>query len=85
MGRALSNSAPVRLSHLAAVFFFGLLALEPYAIIGLGLLVLILFPALRVAVSVVAFALGHDWVCVLITAFVLLVLLLSFAIGEAGG
>ena len=46
---------------------------------------LISIPALRVAVSVVAFALGHDWVYVLITAFVLLVLLLSFAVGEAGG
>jgi uncharacterized membrane protein len=63
----------------------GLLALKPYSIIALGLLVLIAIPVMRVAVSVVAFMLERDWLYVWITAFVLLVLLASFAIGEAGG
>ena len=63
----------------------GLLALKSYSIIVLGLLVLIAIPVMRVAVSVVAFMLERDWLYVWITAFVLLVLLLSFAIGEAGG
>ena len=63
----------------------GLIALKPYAIIALGLLVLIAIPVARVAVSVVAFALERDWLYVVITAFVLAMLLLSFAIGEAGG
>ncbi len=65
--------------------FSGALALKPYAIISLGLLVLIAIPVARVAVSVIAFAIERDWLYVMITGFVLLVLLLSFAIGEAGG
>ena len=63
----------------------GVIVLKPYAIIALGLLVLIAIPVVRVAVSVVAFALERDWQYVVITAFVLGMLLLSFAIGEAGG
>ena len=65
--------------------FSGALALKPYAIISLGLLVLIAIPVMRVAVSIIAFALERDWLYVLITAFVFAMLLLSFAIGEAGG
>jgi len=71
-------------NSLSAVFS-GLLTLKPYAIIALGLLVLIAIPVVRVAVSVVAFARERDWLYVVITAFVLAMLLLSFAIGEAGG
>ena len=63
----------------------GVRTFKPYAIISLGLLVLIAIPVLRVAVSVVAFAIERDWLYVLITAFVFLMLMLSFAIGEAGG
>lgn len=65
--------------------FNGVLAFKPYAIIALGLLVLIAIPVVRVAVSVIAFAIERDWLYVIITAFVLAMLLLSFAIGEAGG
>jgi uncharacterized membrane protein len=65
--------------------FSGLIAFKPYAIIALGLLVLIAIPVVRVAVSVVAFARERDWLYVAITAFVLGMLLFSFAIGEAGG
>jgi len=63
----------------------GVLALKPYAIIALGLLVLIAIPVMRVAVSVIAFALERDWLYVAITAFVLMILVLSFVIGETGG
>ncbi len=65
--------------------FTGLVALKPYAIIALGLIVLIAIPVMRVAVSVIAFAIERDRLYVLITAFVLTMLLLSFLIGEAGG
>ena len=65
--------------------FDGLFILKPYAIIAFGLLVLIAIPVMRVTVSVLAFALERDWLYVGITALVLVVLILSFAIGEAGG
>ena len=65
--------------------FYGVVALKPYAIIALGLLILIAIPVMRVAVSVVAFIVERDWLYVAITAFVLVVLLTSFALGEAGG
>ncbi len=65
--------------------YAGVIALKPYAIIALGLIVLIAIPVMRVAVSVVAFAKEHDRMYVLITAFVLAMLILSFLIGEAGG
>jgi uncharacterized membrane protein len=63
----------------------GVSALKPYALIALGLLLLIAIPVLRVAVSVIAFAVERDWVYVIITAFVLAVLLVGFALGVAGG
>lgn len=55
----------------------GLLVLHPQAIIALGLLLLIATPVLRVAVSIVAFALERDRRFVVITALVLAILLLS--------
>ncbi len=63
----------------------GLLALKPYAIITFGLLLLIAIPVVRVTVSVIAFSLERDWLYAVITAFVLAVLLFSFAIGNAAG
>ncbi len=63
----------------------GLAAFKPYAIIALGLVVLIAIPVLRVAVSVIAFAWERDYLYVFITAFVLAMLILSFVIGEVGG
>lgn len=65
--------------------YSGVLAFKPYAIIALGLIVLIAIPVMRVAISVIAFATEHDRLYVFITAFVLGMLLLSFLIGEAGG
>jgi uncharacterized membrane protein len=50
-------------------------------LVMLGVLLLVATPVLRVAVSVVGFAVEHDRRFVLITALVLAVLLGSFAIG----
>jgi uncharacterized membrane protein len=62
----------------------GLLAGDPVAVIMAGLLVLLATPVLRVAVSVVAFALEGDFRYVVITCLVLLILMVSFALGKAG-
>jgi uncharacterized membrane protein YfcA/uncharacterized membrane protein len=55
----------------------GLLILRPQAIIALGLLVLIATPVLRVAASILAFALERDRKYVVITVIVLTILLFS--------
>jgi len=47
----------------------------------LGVLLLIATPVLRVAVSVIGFAIGHDRRFVVITLAVLAVLIGSFAVG----
>jgi uncharacterized membrane protein len=52
------------------------------AIVALGLLLLIATPVLRVAVSIVVFAIDRDWVFVSVTAFVLAMLILSFLLGR---
>ncbi len=51
----------------------------------LGLLVLLLTPVLRVAVSIVAFAIQKDRVFMAITMIVLGILVLSFFLGRTGG
>ena len=59
---------------------------SPLGIITLGLLVLLATPVMRVAVSIVAFALEHDRLYVAITSLVLAVLLLSiFLVGALLG
>ena len=63
----------------------GLLEAKPYAIIALGLVVLIAIPVLRVIVSVFAFLKERDWTYVLITTFVLAMLILGLVLGEVGG
>lgn len=62
----------------------GLAQFKPYAFIALGLLLLIATPVLRVAASVVIFALEHDYAYVFITVIVLLILIVSFLLGKAG-
>lgn len=59
----------------------GAIAGRPYALILLGLLLLIATPVLRVAVSVVLFLVERDYTYVAITLFVLGVLVLSFFLG----
>lgn len=59
----------------------GAAAGKPYAIIGLGMLLLILTPIVRVALSVLFFLAQRDWLYVGITLFVLGVLSFSLFSG----
>lgn len=59
----------------------GAAAGKPYAIIGLGILLLIATPVVRVALSVFFFLAQRDWLYVGITLFVLGVLLVSLFSG----
>jgi uncharacterized membrane protein len=64
--------------------FAGLVGLRAYALIGLGLLVLIATPVVRVAASVLLFWLERDTAYVFITLLVLVILIISFLLGKAG-
>jgi uncharacterized membrane protein len=55
------------------------------AIVTAGLLVLIAIPVARVALSIVLFVIERDRLYAAITATVLVVLLISFFVGRAGG
>jgi uncharacterized membrane protein len=70
--------------HSLGAVFDGLAHWDARSVIVLGLLVLLMTPVLRVAVSIFAFALEHDWRYVIITSIVLFVLLLSFFLGGGG-
>lgn len=70
--------------HTFGAVFAGVAKLDPVSVISLGLLLMIITPVTRVAVSIIAFAMERDWRYVGITALVLLVLLVSFALGKAG-
>lgn len=59
----------------------GAAAGKPYAIIGLGMLLLIATPVVRVALSVIFFLAQRDWLYVGITLFVLAVLTFSLFSG----
>lgn len=61
----------------------GLAQFKPYAFIALGLLLLIATPVIRVAASVVIFALERDYAYILITLIVLIILIVSFLLGKA--
>ena len=61
----------------------GLHALRGSAIVTIGLLVLIATPVLRVAFSLASFVAMRDRIYVVLTAIVLSLLLLSFALGRA--
>lgn len=56
----------------------GLGSLKPFAVIALGVIVLLATPVLRVFASLVLFGIEKDRVFVMITLFVFLVLLFSF-------
>ena len=71
-------------SHGPGDILRGVLSGKAYAIITLGLVVLIATPVLRVAVSVVTFLRERDRLYALITAYVLAVLLASFVLGKSG-
>ncbi|HEX6540547.1 MAG TPA: DUF1634 domain-containing protein [Ktedonobacterales bacterium] len=57
---------------------------EPLALIALGLLILLLTPILRVAVSIITFAIERDWLYTGITLLVLIILLVSLLLGRGG-
>jgi uncharacterized membrane protein len=63
----------------------GILQLQGRAIIVAGLFLLILTPVMRVAISIVAFALERDWTFTAITSLVLALLILSFFLGTVEG
>ncbi|MGO8946826.1 MAG: DUF1634 domain-containing protein [Ktedonobacterales bacterium] len=65
--------------------WFGLTHADPVAIVALGLVILLATPVVRVAVSIVAFAISQDRLYVAITTLVLLILILSLLSGVAGG
>lgn len=56
---------------------------HPLAVMDFGLVLLIATPVMRVAASIVAFALERDWLYTAITAFVFAMLMVGFAIGRA--
>ncbi|MDG0873364.1 DUF1634 domain-containing protein [Paenibacillus thiaminolyticus] len=62
----------------------GVAGFKPYAFISLGLLLLILTPVFRVAVSILVFLKEGDMMYAGITALVLAILLISFVLGRAG-
>lgn len=62
----------------------GIVALKPFAILMLGLFLLILTPVLRVVVSIYAFVKERDHLYVWITTFVLVILLIGMWIGYIG-
>lgn len=75
---------PVSISHYPDVFA-AIAHGKAYGVIDLGLLVLVLTPVMRVAISVIAFLIEHDHLYALITFVVLVLLLTSIFLGKAGG
>lgn len=59
----------------------GLLTLNPYSYMLLGIFLLILTPVLRVATCIIMFAKEKDKLYTAITLLVLLILILSFIVG----
>ncbi|WP_047999322.1 DUF1634 domain-containing protein [Lactiplantibacillus herbarum] len=70
--------------HSFATIWAGVISLKPYAVIMLGLFLLILTPTLRVAVSIYAFAVEKDRLYVWITTIVLVILIIASIIGYLG-
>ena len=62
----------------------GFILLKPYGIISIGLILLILTPVFRVAVSIIVFIKVKDHLYTKITLLVLFILILSFALGKVG-
>ncbi len=80
--RLLGHLPPATFPDTLAEVGAGLKAGEPTAIITAGLLILLATPVLRVAVSIIAFAIEKDRTYIIITAIVLAILLFSiFGIG----
>ena len=67
--------------HSVRDVWHGLVAFRGQAIVTLGLMLLIATPVMRVAVSILGFVYEGDRAYVVITTIVLLLLILSFALG----
>ena len=61
--------------------FTGLLSFNPYSIMLLGILLLILTPVLRIITCIILFAKQKDKLYTAITILVLIILAISFAVG----
>lgn len=61
----------------------GLIQLKPFGVIEFGLLILLTTPIFWVAASIVAFLLRRDYSYAIISAYVLLMLVLSLLLGKA--
>jgi len=64
-----------------STIFAGILAGKSYAVIMLGVFLLILTPVLRVVVSIYAFYKEHDKLYVVITSIVLVILMFAMVLG----
>jgi uncharacterized membrane protein len=71
---------PAMLSSVAGVIA-GVMALEPAAIVQLGIVLLIATPVARVLLTLIAFAVQRDWMYVLISAIVLALRAYSLLVG----
>ncbi|GIP29851.1 membrane protein [Paenibacillus sp. J23TS9] len=69
--------------HTLSDIFSGTAQLKPYAVITTGLILLILTPVLRVAISIWVFVREGDKLYVIITSIVLIILIISFILGKA--
>lgn len=65
----------------AKAILAGVTALKPLAIMMAGIFLLILTPVLRVIVSIYSFYKERDWLYVIITTIVLVIIFISFIIG----
>lgn len=79
-----SGYPPVGFPRTLRAVGVGLATFRPYAVITLGLLLLILTPVIRVAAGIVAFLLERDSTYVIVTCYVLAVLIMSFFLGRSG-
>jgi uncharacterized membrane protein len=70
--------------HTVGATVESLAAMRGQGFILLGLLVLLITPVMRVAVSIVAFAIQKDRAFTIITTIVLVILLISFVLGRVG-
>jgi len=79
------TSSNASFPHSLSDMFTGLANFRGQSIVILGLVLLIATPILRVAISIFIFLHDHDKPFVYITSLVLLLLLISFLVGKAGG
>ncbi|MBO9541459.1 DUF1634 domain-containing protein [bacterium] len=77
----LSQVNPAAVPHTLPQLFEGIQAGDPVALMGLGLLCLILTPMLRVVTSLILFIKQRDWLYTGICAFVLTMLLIGMLLG----